>query len=370
MTALSAGRDLPTAQLLGGSTEAASTTAIQPPAKRYARRAVLWCAAALCISPIIGGWLIDHCPLRIRYSEAADVMDAWQAATPPPNVLLLGSSRLRAGVLNDRLAATTEQLFGKDAPHIFNAGVGGGEPLTVEMLTDRMLRTRKIQPRLAVIEASPDLLSRKDVYFKAVIGNQLTLTDIPRYLSDIVRYGALSRLLSSRVTPFYRHHGEFLEWLDDGIRGLFGKTKSTAERRQAREAAQVPPSKPVDPIAFFAIGLRHYEIGGASAAAFERVVARMHSAGCEIILVEPPLTTAHRAIFSNEVRTTFITFIHRMQDRYDCQFFDYSERFADRYFFDSHHLDGEGRVMSTDMLAREVIAPAWTRSLNAGETRN
>src|ERR1700730_284274 len=100
-----------------------------------ARRTLLWCALLLLISPVPGGWLVDHCPVHIRFPEAAATVSSWEKANTPPNILLVGSSRLGSFIRTADLSAATKELVGNDSPVFFNSTIPGGDPITLEFLT-------------------------------------------------------------------------------------------------------------------------------------------------------------------------------------------------------------------------------------------
>src|SRR5437867_3572361 len=93
------------------------------PAQRRARRALVWCAAMLTLSPILGGYLVDHCPLRFRHPEAASALARWRESDPRPNVLLLGSSRMGSFTQAPSLEETVRNLTGDQSVCIFNASI-------------------------------------------------------------------------------------------------------------------------------------------------------------------------------------------------------------------------------------------------------
>src|SRR5258706_5975840 len=105
----------------------------------YARSTLLWCALVLCVSPLLGGWLVDHCPVRIRSPEVATTVSSWAKANPQPDILVLGSSRLGSFVRTANLAAMTRELVGVNPPLFFNSTIPGGDPISIEFLTRQLL---------------------------------------------------------------------------------------------------------------------------------------------------------------------------------------------------------------------------------------
>jgi hypothetical protein len=341
-----------------------------------ARSTLLWCVLVLCVSPLPGGWLVDHCPVRIRFPEVAATVSSWAKANPQPDILVLGSSRLGSFVRTADLAVTTKELVGEDPPLFFNSTIPGGDPISLEFLTRQLLASGSARPRLVVLETNLDLLARDNLYFKGVITQIMTTADIPKYLGDILLYhDGLSRLLSSRLTPFFRHRSHLLAWADEAVSGMFTQNKLAVDDTQQlldrwRDFANdtpdpVPPAKRLRiALRRFEIHLRHYQLAGATSSAFETTIAMLRARGCAVVLVEPPLSSAHRAFFNTAMRTQFDTFIQRLHSSYGCEFFDYSDRLSDSHFSDNHHANAEGSLRFTELLAREVVAPEW-RNLEA-----
>jgi hypothetical protein len=341
--------------------------------RNRARRALFWCALVLLISPVPGGWLVDHCPIQIRFPEAAATISSWEKANPQPDILLLGSSRLGSFVRSVDLSATTKGLVGNDPPLVFNSTIPGGDPITLEFLTRRLLASRSTAPRLVVLETNADLLARDNVYFTGVITQLMTATDIPKYLRDILLYhDGISRLLSSRLTPFFRHRSHFLAWASEAIIKRFSQNQGPIDNNERllnrwRDLANNPTDGFAEAerlriaLRRFQNHLRHYQLAGATPSAFEETVAMLHKRGCAVVLVQPPLSSAHRAFLSASIRSQFAAFLQRLHDPYGCEFFDYSDKLPDTFFSDNHHANAAGSSRFTELLAHEVVAPAWRK---------
>lgn len=312
--------------------------------------------------------------MRIRFPEMARAISLWQSAEPPPDVLVLGSSRFESFVHQEELAALTEQMTGQKKPGVFRGTIPGGEPITLEFEVRHLLALRETAPRLVLIETNLDLLARDNLYFKGIITRQLTAPDFLRYGWDILRFhDATPRLLSSRLTPFFRHRYHFLKWARDSL-----PAPTEAKEKEATMVAQPhgPPTSEgdgMDPpklkgtpeermriaLRRFQIHLRHYELAGATSETFERMVAQLHERGCRVVLVQPPLLSTHRALYGEEMRAQFRNFVQHLHRSYGCEFFDYIDKMPDNFFVDNHHGSGEGGSRFTEFLVRDVVAPAW-----------
>jgi hypothetical protein len=344
------------------------------------RSTLLWCATVLLLSPLPGGWLIDHCPLHIRFPAAATTIALWEKATPQPDLLILGSSRLGSFIRTANLSVTSKESGGKEPPVIFNSTIPGGEPVTLQFLTSRLLAARAGSPRFVLLEINADLLARDNLYFRGIVTQVMTSSDILKYAGDILLYNdGLPRLVSSRLTPFFRHRAEFLTWADETFSWKLTQAKvpddkSLQQLNDWRAAANDRPDMlPEERLRLalrrFETHLRHYQLAGATASAFEQTVAMLYQRHCAIVLVQPPLSSAHRAFLSPTIRSQFEAFLRRLHDSYGTEFFDYSDKLSDTFFADNHHANAVGSSKFTELLAHEVVAPTW-RKLNAKPENN
>ena len=344
-----------------------SKTARRSDLERRSRRTLLWCAFALCVSPLIGGYLVDHSPLHIRFPDAALILSRWEKADPSPNILVLGSSRLGSFIRTRELTATTQQLIGDDSAQLFNSALPVGDPITMEFMTRRLLALRADEPRLALVETDADLLGRDNVYFKFLVERQMTLADVSKYVIDIVHGHALSTLLASRLTPFFRHRNHLLAWAEEAVSNKLTLAKQDQSDERAldlyepQKELHAAPERLGVGLRLFGKHLRHYQLEGGTSCSFESLIAMLHARGCDIVLVQTPLSSAQRTFFSAEMRKQFEVFIQRLQCTYGCEFVDYSDRLPDPLFYDIHHANENGRRTFTSLLATEVIVPAWQK---------
>lgn len=329
-----------------------------------ARRALKCCAVTLLLAALAGGWLVDQCPMRFRFPQAANLVASWKTAQPVPDVLVLGSSRLLWGVDPTRLATRTHELLAPEPPAVFNGSTFGGEPITMDYVGAKLREARTDVPRIVVIELSPDTVARDNLKFMWPITRQMTAADLPRYAPDIILYrDAIPRLLSSRLTPFYRHRGELVAWWTEpfarAIDASAGTQRQDAAILQAPTEDAIPSDGPERSYRRFKKHLRGYELQGSTSETFERMVARFRALGCKIVLVQPPLTTTHRALFGPQIGAQFEPFVRHLRESFACDFVDLGAAVPDSEFSDGDHVNERGRREFTDEFASNVIAPAW-----------
>ena len=366
---------VPKAKSLSTSRFEVSKRAYLDDFRNHAHSSLLWCALVLCISPIAGGWLVDHCPIRIRFPTAAATIALWKQATPQPDILLLGSSRLGSFVRTEELSVTTKGLVANDPPLFFNSTIPGGEPITLEFVARRLLASRSTAPRLVVLETNADLLARDNAYFAGVIIRLMTAADLPKFIGDIMlTHDGRSRVLSSRLIPFFGHRSHLLTWMDKVISRPDVSVRSIQQTAGAADWAALRPDALWEQrMNVFrqklAIRYRHYQLEGATASAFEGMVASLHARGCKVVLVKTPLSSPLRALFTRDMQNEFEAFVQRLRRSYGCEFFDYSDKLPDTFFSDPNHANAAGRSRFTELLAHEVVAPTW-RKLEAKPENN
>ena len=337
---------------------------------RDARRTLLVAAAILLVSPIPGSILIDHCPLSARDPDAADTINRWHAHSRAPDILILGSSRTGHSIDTAATTSLLREAVGDANAQIFNAALPAGDPILLKFLAEHLL-DHGSAPRLVVLEVNVDTSARRNVFFDSAITRQFTARDIIEHFDDILHASkkTWSRLLSSRLLPFYRHRGQFRAWIAQGWRSISGVNNpatplafegiSWAARVQEDIAGQVRADRRARNLRRLRDQLAGYEVAGKTPAALERVVALCRERGARVILFQPPVQSIHRALYSPPIMQRFGAFLDHLTSEGDCRVVDLSARLPDTMFADTNHVDFQGRRMTSELLAREVLAPAW-----------
>lgn len=334
------------------------------------RRCLLAVAGALGLSPIAGTLLIDRCPMSARFPEANAIVERWHSRLPPPQIVLFGSSRTGCAVDESAI----EQILKRDiggSPPVFNAAVGWGDPLTMRYLAKHLF-SAGTPPRLVILEVTPQSVARRHPFLDIVITRQFTLSDIVDTGGEVFHSTnkAISRLLSSRLTPFYRHRDQLLAWAGEAVERLQDHTFGSPRPSQDPPAAPAPgldrPTIPLPPHVAMEAYVRRtralladYELAGRPPEALEKLVASCREKNVRVILLQTPLNSRIRALLGPDVMEKYRSFIERLERGYGCRFVDISERIPDSMLHDSEHANGEGRECFTRILAEEILAPLW-----------
>lgn len=364
-------------------------------AQRRARRMLLWFAIALVLSVVPGSILVDRCPLAIRFPAADMMLRRWRESNPRPDVILLGSSRMGFATWPCNPVVNARQFTGDNSLQVFNASMVVSGPLTIEFLTKKFL-DEGAAPRLAIIEVNADFIGRTNRLFEYVIEKHLTASDLPRVTPEICSFSSRSigTLASSRLIPFYKHRSILLDWAGSRLAGAMNIAWPVSPSPDTGQVAlplvaplepdslsttiENPSQGPVEinqpligPLAGIVqqdaknlgSAFRGYKLQGYTSDALVHTIAMLRARGCEVVLVEMPLTSPLRALSTPEANTQFSAFIERMQSDYGCTFINLSDRIPDALFRDAHHVNGEGSRRFVQILGRDVIAPAWKRLL-------
>jgi hypothetical protein len=337
---------------------------------RYARRTLLVALAVLLLSPILGSILVDRCPLSARDREASDTITRWHAHATAPDILILGSSRTGHSIDTFATTSLLREAVGDGNAHIFNAALPAGDPIMLKFLAERLL-DHGPAPRIVMLEVNVDTSARRNVFFDSAITQLFTARDIVEHFDDILHASrkTWSRLLSSRLIPFYRHRGQLRAWIAQSCGSFFGVRNpappvefegiSWAIRVQEDIAGEIQAGRRARNLRRLGDQLTGYEISGKTPAALERVVALCRERGASVILFEPPLQSVHRALYTPAVLERFTTFTDRLVAMDHCRLVDLSARLPDTMFADTNHVDFTGRDATSRIVAQEVLAPAW-----------
>lgn len=344
----------------------------------HARRCLLAAVGALALSPIAGTLLIDRCPIDVRFPDASMTINQWGAHPRTPQILLLGSSRTGCAVSVDRVTPLVRKVSGDDTVEVFSAAVPGGEPLTMDFLASRLFTEHRI-PRMVIVEIAPDTVGQYNSWLDGAIVRQFTIGDVITNFGGFFHSTPKARwhLCSSRLIPFYFHRNEWRTWA----------------RRKMEPSENNPANATVDSLAFQPVrwperkiadltdadraerlegGLRRtrkalagYKVSGRTPEAMEHLIAICREREIAIILVQMPVHSAQRALFSPAISQRYRDFVAHLTSTYECRYIDLSGRTPDLLLLDCSHSSSEGEEYFSRLFAEEILGPAWRASAQA-----
>jgi hypothetical protein len=360
------------------------------PTARRARHVLAWLACAWLAGQLAVGLALDAAPTWVRFRQGGKVLRAAASFGDEPYVALLGSSRFRdvdLGALSDALGEAT----GAPPPLILQGAVLAGDPVVFDYLLERLLGQGTV-PTLAILELSPETLSYPAHWVADHVTRMFTWRDLPAWIGEIAARGQLGDLATKRLMPIHVYRTELLGWLtlerapylrvpspQDTPDGEALEARRPRERRRAHAARSLPlgahplvrptAGEAPDIDARTLSGLRRmrdwledYRTGGGAVRSLESALARCREAGVRVVLVGVPVTSAHRELYTPEILAAYQAVLAPLLERTGVSYREYRARVPDALFVDNHHLSAEGGAFFGRMLAREVIAPAWTRA--------
>lgn len=331
---------------------------------RRARAALMWAAGLFVTGQLAGGLLLDYAWPAVRFPSLAQLLDRRRSGPEDAQILCLGSSRFGIGLRPSVMRAAFRKELGDAAPvGICNASVPLGDPVAEDFVFKR-LRAAGVRPALLVVEVSPETVNGYNDWFGAHIDRQLNWGDVPRCLPDVIQSGQAGRLTAARLLPLYVHRREIRRRLEEAVFGgapddadsgidweNIVQTPNADALEATRDGAELARRK-----------LRHYQIGGRTAGALERLVARCQKRGIAVVLVGAPVTTVHRTLYSPPIDAAYHDYLARLCRTYACRFVDWRGEMPDADFRDIYHLRPDGGVLFSRRLTQEVLAPAWRAS--------
>ena len=312
---------------------------------------------------ILAGFLIDRAPLEIRFPEAFETIRAARWRGRPPDVVFFGGSRFlsqfSAEIVQQELATTTSD----DLPLVLNAAMGAADPVTFDFLSARLLEAG-VRPSVAVVEISPETVSRRTWLLTGHLTRHLTWADVINFLPDVLYSNAVPRLLATRFIPVYFFRHEFRRWASEST-GLQSPSCCRVDRTNPpqTEKSRYDDMTLAERLILQAREnsgrLHRFQIGGFSARALERMLERYRSFGVTTILLGVPVSSPSRAVYVPEIDAAFLAYMQKMRERYGVYFFDYRDRIPDELFRAAYYTTPRGTSYVSRLVAREILAPLW-----------
>jgi hypothetical protein len=246
----------------------------------------------------------------------------------------------------------------------------GGLP-TAEFVAEQVFHTT-VRPRLILLELLPESLSRQNPWMGVAVLRHLTWGQCLRSVGELCQGDGFKRLWSTHGIPVYYFREQLLQQIGDLL------LPSSREETPVPDVTSVSATDSMlstSPAATefsreqLQIGLddyarkwlRKYAIGGSVERGLHHLLRRCREEGCQVVLVAPPLSTPHRALYSVRIEAEYQSYVRSLCATYQCQFVDLRGQLPDEMFTDHHHVGNWGLPRYAELIARKVIEPAWQR---------
>ncbi|HEV8061751.1 MAG TPA: hypothetical protein VGP68_17875 [Gemmataceae bacterium] len=348
----------------------------------HARSVLLWGVGVYAIAQLSVSLMLDYGWPLLRFPSASVRLQQLAESKIQPDIVLLGSSRVEAGIIPTEIVWQLERECRPEHPiGVFKSGLGCGDAIVSEFIFSR-IRDRGVRPSLLVLEVSPETLNRNNEWLGMHVRRQLRWDDAPRYFLDICRSMQVMRWLGERINPVYIHREELWGRTAEAVDLALGQPGdpvpawSVASSRPGsagmiETASLDDPLLPAAPplsaeaaaISRYGTGqqlrwLRNYRIrGSATSGALERVLRECREEGIEVVLLGIPVTAPHRTAYTPEIDREFFAYVQKLTQDYGCRFVNYRDRIPDSLFSDNHHLSPVGGVYFSRLLTFELLGP-------------
>jgi hypothetical protein len=333
---------------------------------RRGRACLLWGLAAFVAVQLSLGLLIDQAWLDVRDPDHAvrlrDFQEVRAREPDAPLVVALGSSRMKHGLMADRLHPTVNGRLAL----VYNFGRTGGGPV-MQLLTLRRLLADGVRPDGVFVEIMPGFFNRQPgrlLEEKDLDGALLRTDELVRAW----RYGTNNWLLTGnwglgRGLPCYRYAAELAQQLPfnqaphapgsfyrNGWLAL--RNSVTQEERRKYTAMTLNQYQTL---------LLNYRLAPQPIKAVHDLLALCRRNGIRACLVALPEGTEFRALYDPAAVPAIDSLMAELRRDYGTPAIDARQWIPDDDFMDSHHLLPSGAEVFTDRLGVELAA-AWAES--------
>jgi hypothetical protein len=337
--------------------------------RRALWRAALVALAVLALVDVLVALGLE--PLALADTRARDATPVRRVAlyhhAPDQDVLLLGSSRVQAGLSPSLLMNRVAAALGR-RPRVLNLGLAGGAPQSNYWLLKNVIRADR-PPALIIYGASEYEFNPNGPLGPDTNAAELaTLADYRQAFPDPLGNvdGQLTFLLG-RVWQLARYHSALHDTLADlvtpddparpqPVEDEYGFLPLNHEMtridvRQMRATYLGPRGY-----------LRDYTVRGYQAERFAQLLDLARARGIRVVVINMPITTEHEAFLSPAgAYAGYRTYLQTTSAAHGARFVDYNDHSLwqePQDFADTHHLNRTGAKKLSSLVANDVLIPA------------
>jgi len=300
---------------------------------------------------------------RLRLQQAA-------ALTPPPDVIVLGDSRIAMGLDPDRIErCLSQENLGQR--FVYNFGEAGMVPSCYPLIL-RNLWKRGVRPKLVVAGLSVYGLNARLNHHGAFAEQYISLRYLPAVIRSTRDFELSSKLICAVLFPCYRDHvtlrryfvalfGGSADALTDYYGAIFGKG-SGSWVLDSRGRLHVPMTRLDDSASKYSKRklegykpLDEFELGSYPVWAIEELARMCIRSGTQLVFFQTPVASNHFRYYQDGQVEQFQQVVTRISEKYGIPFLDLSRTLPDDCFWDSNHLNDRGIDRLADILCEQVI---------------
>ena len=370
--------------------------------RRRAFGVMCWIALFYCAAQVGGGLALDYLWPQVRFPSAYRKLATLRAWPRSPDILFLGSSRTGTDCRQELISQQLQERCPGEPLLAYNASLTAGDFVSNDFLLDLFLKNG-VRPKVAVVEVTPEMVCRCNTWLQMHVSRQLRWDDVPHYFTDVCRAGQLGRLCMARLEPLYVHRQEILDDFSrsllregndlepEGVPVLPSASKTGPDSTRSERVIGVLTSRrsapkqteidwqtviaksvggiDVSQVERTEIGLYGprrvlrpgYAIGGTATECFERILSNCRAHEITTLLLEVPVCSRYRALYTPEIDGIFRAYIKQVTEKYGCRFVACRNWVPDLLFYDNHHLTIDGGVYFSQRFTAEVLEPMFER---------
>ncbi len=299
---------------------------------------------------------------QLRYGSAESVLarlHAYRALPAPPEVVLVGSSRMirdvDAGMVADELAPA----FGH-RPTVFNFGVDAPDAVALHRVVD-IISSAKARPKLVIYATSEFEFNNAINTFMHYYTSTTSVVDLSHLFRYETSLNFRTDFLANKLLPAYGYRMPLLRAGECVLRGLIRRPDAErCDRHEFRENNNLtmPASWWQDTVQGYRTGLLSpFVLGGEQARAFSSSLRTLKERGIPVVTIAFP---AHRQIQQamppGVPYTAYVDEVRQIAQRECVPFADYHNvNYPHDDWLDPSHLNDKGAAVFTPDVVRVAL---------------
>jgi hypothetical protein len=348
--------------------------------KKLLTTKIFWTLVSCILSFFLFGCLSNILKLSYWEPDKADTLGIYQFQNSPeqPDIVIVGSSRARFGLLPEPMAQEVMATTDTDVD-IFNLGQDTGGMRISYAILKNVLRGEK-RPRLVLLEIRVwDLNSNSSGVNNAYFKYYANQRDILRSLDKSIFFGGLgpraqgflrsiSNLLwLAQKNPWQAQYQEKLDLLQENsgaeLRYVGSSIAEMSEKKRKRFTS----------LRFHMLEdlMERFQIKGPAEHAFKDFIALCRRRNIKLILLTMPLHPDDPELnYYRAEHLEFIEYVSEICAREDIRFLNLQEEgppLGDEHFGDYDHLNVTGAEIVSTYVSKRILVPEVTRWSSPGE---